>query len=173
MKGMAISMEIEKKFEIKYLPSDLEQYKKKEIEQGYLCESPVVRIRKSNADYILTYKSMFGISKQMGKEAKVCNEVEVLLDEKGFTHLKDKIDGHLIEKTRYLVPLTDRLTAELDIFHGYLEGLKFVEVEFESEEEASEFCPPDWFGKDVTFDKRYANKNLAMVDSFSDMKYND
>ena len=30
-------MEIEKKFQIKRLPEQLEQYPKKEIEQGYLC----------------------------------------------------------------------------------------------------------------------------------------
>lgn len=166
-------MEIEKKYEITYLPSNLEQYDKKEIEQGYLCDKPVVRIRKSNSDYILTYKSKFGLSEETGKEARVCNEVEVLLDEHGYCHLKEKIDGHLIEKTRYLIPLDKNRTAELDIFHGYLDGLCFVEVEFQSELEASKFCPPDWFGKEVTFDKRYINKNLAMVDSFFEMKYND
>ena len=30
----------------------------------------------------------------------------------------------------------------------------------ESEEEACEFCPPDWFGEDVTFDKKYHNCNM-------------
>ncbi|MFA9463035.1 MAG: CYTH domain-containing protein [Velocimicrobium sp.] len=166
-------MEIEKKYQIKYVPNQFEQYEKKEIEQGYLCESPVVRIRKSNSNYILTYKSKIGLSKTEGQKAKVCNEVEVLLDEKGFEHLKQKIDGHLIKKTRYLIPLTNKLVAELDVFHGYLEGLQFVEVEFESEDEVDSFVPPEWFGKDVTFDERYANKNLAMVDSLYEMKYNN
>lgn len=166
-------MEIEKKYEIRYFPQNLEEFEKKQIEQGYLCEKPVVRIRKSNEDYILTYKSKFGLGSDMGTKAKVCNEVEVPLDEAGYLHLKEKIDGHLIEKVRYLIPLTGNLTAEVDVFKGYLEGLYFAEVEFESEEEAERFVPPEWFGKDVTFDKRYTNKNLAMVDSFSEMKYNE
>ncbi|MEG1992887.1 MAG: CYTH domain-containing protein [Acetivibrio sp.] len=167
-------MEIEKKFQIKKLPEHLEEYPKKVIEQGYLCESPVVRIRKSNEDYILTYKSKFGLEKETEKEkaARICNEVEVPLDEKGYEHLKKKIDGHLIKKVRYLIPLEGKLIAELDIFEGYLKGLIFVEVEFSSKEEAEAFLPPEWFGKEVTFDRSYANKNLAMVDSFEEMKYN-
>ena len=52
-------MEIERKFLVKRenLPENLEQYPSKAIEQGYLCTEPVVRIRKSNDNYYLTYKS--------------------------------------------------------------------------------------------------------------------
>ena len=52
-------MEIERKFLVKKenLPENLEQYPCKVIEQGYLCTEPVVRIRKSNDNYYLTYKS--------------------------------------------------------------------------------------------------------------------
>ena len=53
-------MEIEKKFLVKVLPDGLEQYEKKVIEQGYLCQRPVVRVRRSNNNYILTYKSRPG-----------------------------------------------------------------------------------------------------------------
>ncbi len=38
-------MEIERKFIPKQLPPDLAQYPYHEIEQGYLCTSPTVRIR--------------------------------------------------------------------------------------------------------------------------------
>ena len=52
-------LEIERKFLVKRenLPENLEQYPSKAIEQGYLCTEPVVRIRKSNDNYYLTYKS--------------------------------------------------------------------------------------------------------------------
>ena len=52
-------LEIERKFLVKKenLPENLEQYPSKVIEQGYLCTEPVVRIRKSNDNYYLTYKS--------------------------------------------------------------------------------------------------------------------
>ena len=129
-------MEIERKFLIKNLPENLEQYDHKEIAQGYLCTSPVVRIRRSNDDYYLTYK---------GKGMMVREEYNLPLTKEAYLHLKEKIDGRLIEKTRYLISLTDKLTAELDVFHGDLAPLTLVEVEFESVEEANAFTAPEWF----------------------------
>ena len=49
-------MEIERKYLVNEIPFDLEQLEKKKIAQGYLNTSPVVRIRRSNDDYYLTYK---------------------------------------------------------------------------------------------------------------------
>ncbi|MEE1102453.1 MAG: CYTH domain-containing protein [Agathobacter sp.] len=144
-------MEIERKFLIKNLPENLEQYDHKEIAQGYLCTSPVVRIRRSNDDYYLTYK---------GKGMMVREEYNLPLTKEAYLHLKEKIDGRLIEKTRYLISLTDKLTAELDVFHGDLAPLTLVEVEFESVEEANAFTAPEWFGEDVTNDGRYHNSNM-------------
>lgn len=165
-------MEIERKFKLKEIPDNLEKYEMKEIEQGYLCINPVVRIRKSNETFILTYKSKIGLGEETGKEAKVCNEVEVPLNKEGYEHLKKKIDGCLIKKKRYLVPVGGRLVAEVDMFLGIYEGLVIAEVEFQSEEQAGRFVPPEWFGEEVTFDKRYLNKNMAMVASLEKMQYN-
>lgn len=162
-------MEIEKKYQVATLPSNLASYPSKNIEQGYLCANPTVRIRKCNEDYILTYKSKFGIDDMVGKDAIIHNEVEVLLNKEGYEHLKEKVDNHLISKTRYMIPLENHLTAELDIFEGRLKGLIFVEVEFEREEDAKAFIPPTWFGKDVTFDSRYKNGYLSTVNSFEDL----
>ena len=72
-----------------------------------------------------------------------------------------KIDGILIDKIRYLIPLDDKHTAELDIFRGTLAPLRLVEVEFDSEEEANAFIPPAWFGDDVTNSKKYHNSRLS------------
>lgn len=158
-------MEIEKKFTIKYMPKGYETCPYKEIVQGYLCESPVIRIRKSNDEYILTYKSKIGLEKKKSKAARINNEVEVVLTKQGYEHLKNKADGNLITKTRYMIPLSDGKTAELDIFHEKLEGLIIVEVEFDSEEEAINFTPPEWFDKDISFDKRYVNKNMIYLEN--------
>ena len=162
-------MEIEKKYEITKLPDNLEQYEKKEIEQGYLCVKPVVRIRKSNDDYILTYKAPFKEDKKKEKVAIVNNEIEMPLTKDAYIHLKEKVDNNLITKTRYLIPLENGLVGELDIFHGVLEGLVFIEVEFSSEEEASRFNPPSWFKKDVSFDKKYKNNYLSKINSYSEL----
>jgi len=156
-------MEIERKFKVSVLPENLEQYKKKEIEQGYLCTGPVVRIRKSNDDYILTYKSKKGIANS--EVAIQSHEVEVPLTKESYEHLKKKTDDHIISKTRYIIPLENGLKAELDMFHEQLEGLVFVEVEFPDEEAAKNFNIPSWFGEDVSFDKRYHNSSLSKMDA--------
>lgn len=164
--------EIEKKFLIRTLPENLEQYQKKEIEQGYLCTSPIVRIRKSNEDYILTYKSKFGIAldAENVSSAKINNEVELPLTKEGYEHLKEKIDGYLIRKTRYIIPLEKGLKAELDIFKEQLEGLIFAEVEFPNEEMAYDFQPPEWFGENVSLDNRYSNYFLSKVENLDIFK---
>lgn len=163
-------MEIERKFQITKLPEHLEQYKKKEIEQGYLCiENPVIRIRKSNDNYILTYKSRIGMVEKSDEIALTCEEVELVLTKESYEHMKEKTDGNMIYKTRYLIPLEEGLIAELDVFHDQLEGLQFVEVEFPSEEEAGKFKLPGWFGMDVSFDKRYKNNYLAFVNSYEEL----
>lgn len=147
-------MEIERKYLIHTLPDHLEQYPKRELEQGYLCTAPVVRIRKDNERYELTYKS---------KGLMVRDEHNLPLTEEAYTHLKTKIDGRLISKTRYLIPLGEALTVELDVFHGDLAPLLLAEVEFQDEESANRFTPPDWFGEDVTFSSKYHNSNLSKL----------
>lgn len=145
-------MEIERKYLVKTLPDHLEQYPCRQIEQGYLNTDPVVRIRRSNDSYILTYK---------GKGLMVREEYNLPLNEESFTHLKGKIDGLLIQKRRYLIPLAEKYTIELDVFEGELAPLVLAEVEFETEEEANTFVPPEWFGEDVTFSTKYHNSTLS------------
>ena len=159
-------MEIEKKFLVKHLPDDLCGFDKKEIEQGYLCSAPIVRIRKSNEDYILTYKNKEGVSESLSQLAKVLNEVELSLTKESYEHLREKVDGHLVCKTRYLIPLANGRTAELDIFHKQLDGLIMVEVEFPDIQAIYEFTPPDWFGEEVSNDHRYGNGYLAKIESY-------
>ncbi len=146
-------MEIERKFLIHNLPENLELYPHKEIEQGYINREPVVRIRRSDDKYILTCK---------GQGLMVREEFELPLTKEAFEHMKPKTDGIFIEKTRYLIPYNEKLTIELDIFHGLLAPLVLAEVEFNSVEEADSFTPPSWFGKDVTNSSEYHNSNLSI-----------
>ncbi len=142
-------MEIERKFLIKEMP-DLSGYKYWDIEQGYLSTSPVVRIRKKNDSYILTYK---------GGGLMAHEEIEAALSEDAYNHLLEKIDGYPITKRRYLIPF-GKYTIELDIFAGHMDGLIMAEVEFPSIDEANAFVAPEWFGEDVTADSRYHNSNM-------------
>lgn len=156
-------MEIEKKYRIKRLPEKLENYTCLNIEQGYLCTKPVIRIRKMNEKYILTYKSKTPLQESQ-YNTKISNEVELPLTESSYVHLQEKVDGNLIQKKRYLIPLENGLKVELDVFGGHLEGLVFAEVEFQSVEDAMEFIPPDWFDEDVSMDKRFNNSYLSQTD---------
>ena len=145
-------MEIERKYLVKALPENLEQYEQKKIAQGYLCTNPVLRIRRSNDAYFLTYK---------GQGLMAREEHEFPISEEAFEHLLRKTDGVLLSKTRYMIPLDEKHTAELDIFHGIHEPLRLVEVEFESIEDAESFVAPEWFGDDVTNSGEYHNSNLS------------
>lgn len=148
-------MEIERKYLIRELPEYLERYAYHEIEQAYLCTAPVVRIRRQDDRYILTYKS----SGMMAHE-----EYNLPLTQEAYEHLKTKADGNVITKRRYLIPLDDILTIELDLFSGTFDGMILAEVEFSTEEAANTFTPPDWFTEDVTFKKEYHNSYLSSVD---------
>lgn len=145
-------MEIERKYLIEQLPENLSSYDCRIIEQGYLCTAPVVRIRRDNDKYELTYKS---------KGLMAREEYNMPLTEESYEHLLSKVDGRVIRKKRYMLPLDEVLTIELDVFEGDLAPLILAEVEFPSEEMAMDFVPPEWFGEDVTFSTKYHNSNLS------------
>ena len=142
-------MEIERKFTIKRLPADLESYPFRRIEQGYLNTSPVAR-----------------------------EESNLPLTREAYCHLKEKADGRIISKKRYLIPLLHpefqeregfpcppadySLTIELDVFAPPLAPLIMAEVEFGSREAAEAFIPPDWFDEDVTYRPEYHNSYMAL-----------
>ena len=151
------NVEIERKFKIKSLPDNLDQYKSCTIEQAYVCTAPVIRVRKQDDNYILTYK---------GGGMMARSEYNLPLGKEGYEHMLKKADGNVITKTRYFIPLENALTAELDVFEGMFEGLVFVEVEFESVDEANAFVPPEWFDEDVTDDRRYHNSYLSKLEKF-------
>lgn len=160
-------MEIERKFTLKTLPDDLEQYPFLHIEQAYLCTNPVVRVRKQNEEYYLTYKG----SGMMTRE-----EYNLPLTEEAYYHLREKADGNIISKKRYLIPLHNpgfkegfpvppedyTLMIELDVFDAPFAPLIMAEVEFGSKEAANSFVPPEWFDEEVTYNKEYHNSYMSM-----------
>ena len=164
---MKDSYEIERKFLINKLPDDLESHPYHELAQAYLSGDPVIRIRRSDSDYILTYKA---------GGLMIRKEVELPLTEKSFTHLLTKADGLVISKRRYVIPTSMEtedgvldLKIELDVFKGALEGFILAEVEFPSEKTATSYTPPEWLGKEVTDDPLFHNVNLSQL-SIDDCK---
>lgn len=153
-------MEIERKFLVKMIPANLEHYKKRIIEQGYVSTSPVVRIRQSNEKFILTIK---------GKGFVEREEFELFISKEEYAHFKTKLDYPIIKKTRYLIPYQD-YTIELDIFEGHLTGLILAEVEFNSSNDANNFIAPTWFGKDVSMTHTYHNSHLCQLTSIDSLQ---
>lgn len=149
-------MEIERKFVLAGPPRGLEQHPHTRVEQGYVALDPngtEVRVRRRGDDRTLTIKSGSGLSR---------TEEEASLEEPRFAALWPLTDGRRVVKTRYLVPLEDGLTAEVDVYEDALRGLMTAEVEFGSASAAEAFAPPEWLGTEVTGDKRYANRALAV-----------
>ena len=156
-------VEIEKKYRVIKLPEDIEKYKKIEIEQSYLNHGskPTLRLRKYNDDeYILSYKAR---KKEYRDDLSVCDEVELPLSKESYDHLRKKIDGRTIYKTRYVIPLDDGLKVEIDKFKGFFDGVCFDEIEFKSEEQANSYKIPDWLGEDISNQKRVKNGYMAIL----------
>lgn len=143
-------MEIERKYLVNKVPDSFTL--KKEIEQGYINSSPTIRIRRSDDEFFLTVKGSGLLARE---------EFEIRITGEEYASLLSKVETRIIKKDRYLIPIGGSLTAELDIYHDFLEGLKTVEVEFESVEDSEAFAPPEWFGREVTYDKGYSNGSLA------------
>lgn len=165
-------MEIERKFTITKLPENLESYPCHIIEQAYLNTDPVIRIRRENDSYYLTYK---------GKGLLAREEYNLPLNEESYYHLREKADGTIISKKRYVIPIDHpqfhptyasssgnlidqiNLYVELDLFEQPFAPLVIAEVEFPDKEMAEAFVPLDWFSQDVTNDPAYHNSNLSKV----------
>lgn len=147
--------EIERKFTVKEIPVNLSEYPSHKLEQAYLNVSPVVRVRREDDRFYLTYK---------GKGFMVREEYNLDLTEEAYYHLRAKADGNIITKERFLIPYNESLTIELDVFDAPFAPLIIAEVEFKTEEEALNFTPPHWFDKDVTTDPAYSNSALSRKD---------
>ena len=173
-----MGVEIEKKFLVKELPSDLTEYPFHVIEQGYLNVDPAIRVRREDEKYYMTYKGARSVIE--GSIGQV--EYNMPLDEASYKHMVSKADGNMIRKTRYLIPLNadaydkeyldlypelsqdikeGRIKIELDVFKAPFEGRVIAEVEFPDEDAAKNYRPASWFSEEVTGDRRYSNAYMS------------
>ncbi|RMG42872.1 MAG: adenylate cyclase [Candidatus Dadabacteria bacterium] len=149
-----MAKEIERQFIVEHVPFSLDKFPHSEIEQGYLVISEngdEIRVRSRSGKFYQTYKSGTGLTRE---------EIKIELNETQFNTLWPLTAECRIKKVRYKIPW-ERYTIDLDIYEDKLKGFISAEVEFKSEQASREFVPPDWFGKEVTHDERYKNRNLA------------
>ncbi len=165
--------EIERKFLVDKvnLPIHYDRYSSFVIRQGYLAigeDGSEVRLRNKNGKLILGAKNGTGISRA---------EEETILDPETFDRFWLLTEGREVLKTRFELPYissggnSDILiepeathTIELDLFRGKLGelGLILAEVEFKDLDDANNFEPPEWFGREVTENPAYNNQALAL-----------
>lgn len=162
--------EIERKFKLDKKVffenfNNINVVKKEIIEQSYInVNGNEIRVRKKEDldgtfQYFLTIKTNGNLKR---------NEVELEIHSSKYEEIINGgfCIGETLKKFRYKIELEDSLVAEVDVYGKNLIGLMTVEVEFKSLEEASKFVAPAWFGKEVTKDDRYKNKNLIYRKKF-------
>lgn len=154
---MPLNNEIERKWVIDPddIPFDLSKAKKDVMCQSYISFSPTIRIRSENGERFILCVKAKSKGSYLARE-----EFETELTKEQYDFLLSKKEGNIIEKTRYTVK-EGGLSYEIDIFHGALSPLAYLEIEFPSVEAALAFKSPSWTVKDVTDDFKYKNASLA------------
>jgi CYTH domain-containing protein len=146
-------LEIERKFRVQGQPWQ-GAGRGVSLRQGYLARGPrgVVRVRCSDGEAWITIKGKtHGFSRP---------EFEYAIPRADAEQLLALCEGEIVEKTRY--HLEHRGSHwEIDVFHGRNEGLVVAEIELDSE--SATFARPDWLGREVSGEPRYANSNLSTL----------
>jgi CYTH domain-containing protein len=125
------------------------------LQQAYLSrhDGTSVRVRLIDGRCgLLTIKiHTNGLAKEEYEYAIPAGEAREL-----FQHAK----GCLIEKTRYAVRHKGN-NWDVDVFTGAYQGLIIAEIEMDSETDHPAL--PLWLGQEVTGDKRYSNRAMAIA----------
>ena len=136
----------------------------KDLEEKGIAQSGIEKSDiEQREEYIFCYK---------GKGRLTREEYNLPLTKEAYESLLGKIEGQVIQKSRYEIPC-GKYTVELDVFHGELEGLCYAEVEFPSLEEAKTFQPLDWFSEELTEERGYSNAELSFAKDLSNLKLKD
>lgn len=146
------NVEIERKFLVKDV-SVVKDVPGTAIRQGYMTEKgATVRVRVAGDKGYLTIKGKTsGLARpEFEYEIPFEHAVQMLA-----MFCKDRI----IEKTRHIISFEGN-DFEVDVFVGRHNGLVMAEVEMDSEDQV--VALPDWIGEEVSMDKRYSNKSLAL-----------
>jgi CYTH domain-containing protein len=151
---MPTGIEIERKFLLTELPPALAFARRKAILQGYLAVDgdTEVRVRRTPGHATLTIK-------HGGGEVRV--EEELALGSRQADALWELTNGRRLQKARREMRV-DGVEVSVDEYAGALDGLIVAEVEFDDEDAARAWTPPAWFGRELTGEPAYANRNLSM-----------
>ena len=114
-------------------------------------DSQVLRIRKIENNFLLTYKYKKTNINRLEFEYQIPNE--------DGDKLMSLSKHFIIEKDRYYHQLGKHLW-EIDIFYGKNQGLVIAEIELNDENEDIEI--PSWIDEEISNDDKYLNFNLSI-----------
>lgn len=157
-----MAMEIELKFLLPEYPEqlieggELKVITRHSIDQTYLAieDGQELRVRKitdldsGEVTFTHTFKDGKGISRK---------EIEYDISEGLYNQMIDAVKAIPLVKTR-TTAVWNGITVEIDIYTQL--QLTVIEVEFDSLEEAESFKAPEWFGEDVSTERKYSNKTV-------------
>lgn len=154
-------LEIERKWlvDVSKLPQNLDSYPNMRLVAGYYLgdSSEKIRLRQEGDKYFRVIKgprTNEGMVRDIG-----LGDIEITREE--FEALWPKTEGRRLSKTRYFI-MVNGFKAELDVYDDFKNaGFYTIEVEFKTTEDGKKFVPPDWFGREVTSQEEYSNRNLA------------
>lgn len=144
--------EIERKYLLKGEIPRKEIFKRSDIKQSYLFINSrnEFRVRNESGRCTLTIKN------GMGKNRL---EVEIPISRHQFIILS-KLSNYKINKKRIYLKY-EKCIITVDTIRRKNTLMKIIEVEFKNERDSLTFKPPEWFGKEVTYDENFKSKNLA------------
>lgn len=132
--------EIERKFFVKNMP-DLSGMQPLHYERYFLNRAHGIeeRISKVNDRYVYERKEEISALERSREKKEIT--------EKEFNNLKIKASEAII-RDRYNISSSPEIAIQ--VYHGKYEGLIRAEIEFDTAEQAREFVPQSWMGKEMT-----------------------
>ena len=149
-------LEIERKFLIDGFPIGLELLRDVEIEQGYICIKPEVRIHKAvdntrgRTDYRMTLKDNGDLTRT---EVETDISGNFYYDAMGMLGVRPIVKEYKAYKLGPWVLEVCRVDADTQ------NEFYYAEIEFPTEVDAKNFVPPKFLGREITYNDDYKMKN--------------
>ena len=149
-------LEIERKFLIDGFPEELELLYDVEIEQGYVSIHPEVRIHKAvdktsaRTDYRLTLKGDGDLTR---------TEIKTDVSESFYKDALGMLGVQPIAKDYKAYRLGERILEVCRVDAGTQNEFYYAEIEFPTEDDAENFIPPQFLGREITYNDEYKMKN--------------
>ena len=160
-------MEIERKFLFDWNKVPKEGINKSVVyNQGYVSVNPEFRIRskytitKTEDDVIVSDTTYKLCSKSEGGLTREEIEFDITYEQFiSFMKIGKFAECDMIHKHYIEIPIRKHILTVGIVDEGQESQFCYGEIEFDSEEEANNFEPLEWFGKDVTNDSYYKMQN--------------